>query len=276
VLGRAAEHARRAGNIRLETVVLPWAFLALDEGPTPVDEAIQIIRGSVEGHAGDRLLAMLAGRHLAQLEAMRGRTDEARRLIDEAIATGRDLGMRVSLGAGLLRARSTVAILSEDLGRAEADLREAVEILAEAEDWGHLASVAPDLALMRLRIGGREQEALEAIELGWPTMIEDDVDAQVRARSAKALYLSRVGEIDEAEELARDAVRRAWLTDYVNLRALAAEALADVLFRAGRPGDAAEELEKAIEVHRAKGNVMAAEADRRLLAQRAATAGKDR
>ncbi len=277
VLGRAAELARRTGNIRLETEARQWGFLALAEGPTPVEEGIRLINGTLEGHGDDRLFNMHAGRYLAEFEAMRGRAEEARGLIEEAITTGRDLGMRVLLGAGLLRARSFVAFLSGDLERAESDLREGVEILSEAKDWGHLASVAPELALVLLSNDGREQEALEAIELGWSSMIEDDADAQVRARSAKALYLSRIGEMGEAERLARDAVRRAWATEYVRLRALAAEALADVLFRGGRPDEAAEELEKAIEVHRAKGNVVAAEADRQLLARRrAAAAGKDR
>ncbi|MGH2795732.1 MAG: ATP-binding protein [Actinomycetota bacterium] len=277
VLGRAAEHAHRGGDLRLERGSQQWAFLAITEGPAPIDEGIRRIRGALAGHEDDRLFAMHAGRYLAQLEAMTGRGDEAERWCEEAITTARDLGMQVSLGGGILRAAAVVAVLAGDLGRAERYLREAVEILVEAKDWGHLTSVAPDLALVLLSTEGREDEAFEAIELGWPTMIDDDVDAQVRARAAKAIYLGRTGDIGGAERLARDAVRRASATDYANLHVFAAEALAEVLDRGGRHDEAGAELERAIDLHRAKGNVVSVEADRRLLAyRRAAAAGKDR
>ena len=266
---RVARHARDGGNLRLELSALHWACLAIEEGPMHVEEGIRRIHSMLEGHS-DRLFAWRCSRFLAELEAMRGRFDDARRYMEESITTARELGMEVSLAAGSLRANAYVESLAGDLASAERDLRQSVETLVRIHDAGHLASIAPDLALVVLATEGREDEAIRIIELGEANMIEDDVDAQVRARSARARYLARVGEAGEAERFARDAMSRAWATDYANLRALSVEALADVLHRAGRVDEAAEALARAADVQEAKGNIVAAEADRRLLEERRA------
>jgi uncharacterized protein HemY len=79
--------------------------------------------------------------------------------------------------------------------------------------------------------------------------------------------LIRLGEADEAEQLAREAVSRAWATEYVNLRALSQEALAGLLHRSGRTSEAAEALRKAISVYEAKGNVVSAAAAHKALSE---------
>jgi tetratricopeptide (TPR) repeat protein len=204
---------------------------------------------------------------------MRGRFSEARALLSEAKEASRELGMETELASGLLRNSAEVEVLAGDLAAAETELRQAVEILERIGDFGHLASVAPDLAFVVLAAEGREREALEIIDLGAANMLEDDVDAQVRARAARAVALGRLGDVGGAERLARDAVKRGWATDYPALRAISLEALAEVFHGAGRDDEAEAALEKAIAVHDAKGNIPAAETDRRLLAERrAATA----
>lgn len=270
VFGQVAEHASRAADRRLELGALHWMCLAIEEGSTPADEGIARIEALVERVGEDRIFWLGTRRFLGMLEAMRSRFADARKLVREGKETARELGMELELASGQLRNSAYVEYLAGDLSAAETDLREAVEILERIRDVGHLASVAPDLALVLLAAGGRDREALELIELGDANMIEDDVDAQVRARAARSRVLCRLGELADGERLARDAVARAWATDYAALRALSLEALAEVLHAAGRSDEATEALEQAVAVHEAKGNVVSAEAGKRLLAERRA------
>ena len=271
VLGMAQAHARRAGDRRLERDLMFWECLAIREGPMPAEDGLRRIRARSADYAEEAVLQDWTPAYLSELEAMRGRFAEARSLAEESISVAKELGLEVKLAAGLLRAKAFVEWLSGNLAAAENVLRQGVDILVRIKDVGHLASVAPDLALVLLDMEGRDQEALRVLELGEAGMIEEDVDAQVRARSARARLHARLGDVVLAERYAREAVARAWATDYANLRALSVEALADVLHRAGRIDESAEALERAIEVQDAKGNIVAAEADRRLLAEHRAT-----
>ena len=271
VLGRARAHARRAGDRPLEHDLTDLESLAIREGPTPAEDGLRRIRARSADYAEEGVLQdWRTPAYLSELEAMRGRFAEARSLAEQSIGIAKELGLEMKLAGGLLRAKAFVEWLSGNLSAAENVLQEGVDILVRIKDLGHLASVAPDLALVLLAMEGRDQDALRVLELGEAAMIDEDVDAQVRARSARARLHARFGDVALAERYARDAVARAWATDYANLRALSVEALADVLHRAGRIDEAAESLERAIEVQDAKGNIVAAEADRRLLAERRA------
>jgi tetratricopeptide (TPR) repeat protein len=271
--------ATRVGDRRLAFSASHWIGLALAQGPTPVDEAIERIETLVRNNAGDRMFRWQTDRYKIELLAMREGFVEARALADEEIEFAVDMGLEgPPLAAGLLRASGEEAYRSGHLDRAEADLRRAVEILVRIGDKGHLASVAPDLARVLLALPGREAEAVEVLELGERSAIEDDVDAQVRLRAVRARVLSRRGEHVEAESLARDAVDRAWKTDYPILRGISLDTLAEVLERTGRVLEATEALERAITVHEAKGDVSSANRDRRAMAElRSAKtrAGKD-
>ena len=270
---RAVDHARRAGERHLELKAIDHTCIAIEQGMTPAAEGISRIERLLEGYQSERVLWARTRRFVGSLEASRGRFSEARALLREGQETTREMGMEVNLAAGQMRNSATVEYLAGDLAAAEDQLRQAVEILERIGDMGHLASVAPDLALVLLAAGGGEDEALRFAEMGAEALIEDDVDGQVRVKAAKAVALGRMGRHAEAEGLARDAVARAWRTDYAELRALSLEALAEVLHLTGRREEAAEGLERAISVHEEKGNVVSAEADRRLLAERrAATA----
>jgi DNA-binding transcriptional MocR family regulator len=126
-------------------------------------------------------------------------------------------------------------------------------------------SVAADLALVLLELDGREREIIELADVNARLMIEDDVDAVVRWDAARARAMARLGDTAEAERLARRSVDRAWATDYAELRGVSQVALAEVLQGSGRTEEAAEALRKAVAVHEAKGNVVAAAATRQKL-----------
>jgi Flp pilus assembly protein TadD len=66
------------------------------------------------------------------------------------------------------------------------------------------------------------------------------------------------GLTDEAEALAREAVRLAEPTDFLTIRADALLDLAAVLRRAGQPSDAEESIRSALALYEHKGDVVSA------------------
>jgi class 3 adenylate cyclase/tetratricopeptide (TPR) repeat protein len=277
LLERAVEHARRAGERRLEVDARRWMGLALAEGPTPAADAIDRVRELLRGHEDDPKLRCNVLRYLASMEAIGGHLSEARSLLAEGTDLARELGMTVELGAGFQRLAGRIAWLAGDNAAAEAELRQAYATLEGIGDAGHLASVAGELARVLLADAGREREVLALTDVSAAWLIDDDVDAQVLWRSARARALARLGEPAEAERLANDAVARAWASEYPELRAVSQEALSEVLQRSDRMAEAAEALRKVIAVYEAKGNVVSAAATRDKLdrLQAATRAGTD-
>ena len=264
VFRRIADLARRSGDRRLEVQSLHWTCLSYEQGLTPVEECLARINELID--ARDLRASFRWKRFVGLLEAMRGRFAEARSLTAQGMEAARELGMEMELAGSQLRDAGAVEYLAGDLAASEAYFREAVSILERIGDAGHLASLAPELAWVLLARGDRDAEALAMVELTEASMIEDDVDAVVRAYAAKAVLLSRAGEFDEAERYARDTVERSWATEYAVLRAISMEALAEVLGRAGRMAEAVEAHSNAIAAYEAKGDVTGAEAARRSFA----------
>jgi alkanesulfonate monooxygenase SsuD/methylene tetrahydromethanopterin reductase-like flavin-dependent oxidoreductase (luciferase family) len=83
----------------------------------------------------------------------------------------------------------------------------------------------------------------------------------------RARLLARRGESAEAERLALEAVSLAEETDMLNWQANVLADLAEVYVLSGRPEQARDRLEQAIELYEQKGNLVAAETARNLLAK---------
>jgi tetratricopeptide (TPR) repeat protein len=198
VFERAARYAARVGDRRLELDAKHWMNVALAEGPTPAGEAIDRVRDLLRGNEDDRTFLCSAYRAWADMEAIRGNFPEARSLLTKGSDIARELGLTVELAAGFQRTAGYVALLAGDLLSAEDELRAAVATLERIGDTGHLASAAPDLAIVLLESPGRESEALELLVANEARLIEDDVDAQVRSMTAKSRALVRLGEATEA------------------------------------------------------------------------------
>lgn len=94
----------------------------------------------------------------------------------------------------------------------------------------------------------------------------EDADAQVGWRRARAKALAGTGALDEAVRVAREATAIAARTDFLDLRGQAAADLGEVLRLAGRPQEAAAALAEAISLYEEKGNLVAAERLRAVLA----------
>ena len=253
-LDRALAAARTAGDARRVSAVLAGAPLAALWGPSPVVRAsgrcldvVRILRMT----PGNRHLEAAALSCQAVLEAMRGRAEAARAMLDGCRATFEELGLSLALLENEVHA-GLVELLDGDAAAAEAPLRSAYEgfaALGAATGTERAAALLARTLLDR----GRDDEAAELT-----SMSEDGAGEDLKATIAwcgvRAEVLARRGEHDGAEELARRGADLAAQTDALTDHADARMALAAVLRAAGRDGDADGEAQRALELYRQKEN----------------------
>ena len=260
---KAAEHARRAGDEDERNEILSWVASSLFFGPTPVPEGIrrcEEIRAEVVGNPGSEAWAL---RSLAGLHAMVGRFELARKLLAEANEIFEELGQTRSSSA--LDIDGIVELLAGDLDAAEGRLRAGYLALERMGDRAFRPTTAAHLA-EALYAQGRDEDAGPFTEISEQLAAKDDLLTQVVWRRVRAKVMARQGRIDEAEDLAQEAVAIGESTDFLNTRADALVDLADIHRRAGRLDEARTAIVKGISLYEAKGNRVAVERTRALLA----------
>jgi ATP/maltotriose-dependent transcriptional regulator MalT len=231
----------------------------------PVAEAAQVIVDELEwsratgarGHEGIQLIA------LGTLRAAEGRVAEGRRLVQEGEDLLADLGLLL-ISAGLVG--EWVDLLCERPEEMERALVVAHETLAKAGETGVRSTVAADLADV-VFAQGRTVEAERLLDGAKEIGASDDVVTRVIVARVRAKVLAGRGEAEAAERLAREAVERAFATEYVQLQADTLCALADVLTATDRLPEAAQVLTEAIRVYEAKGFIVLADRARARLAE---------
>ena len=119
---RAAEHAARAGDTRLEARNVSAYTFAARFGPTPVDEAIEYCERLASQGLGDRQAEGMVLCSLAQLRAMRGDFEPARELIRLGRTLLDDLGVVVLVAATAMDC-ARIELLAGDLRTAETTTR---------------------------------------------------------------------------------------------------------------------------------------------------------
>src|SRR5262245_12946204 len=262
-LDRALAAARRAGDRRQSNAVLASAPLAALWGPSPVTRAsgrcLDVVR-VLRITQGAPAVEAVALRCQGVLEALRGRTEAARRMLASSRRMVEELGitqrlLEADVFAGL------VDLLEGDAATAERGLRAAYDGLRE-HGLGIDAAQAAALLGRALLALGRAEEA-EAVSHESEALAGDDLKAAIAWRGVRAEALARCGEHATAIELARAAVETAAATDALLDHADARLALATVLRAAGRHGDAAAEETHAIELWEAKGATLLVERTRR-------------
>jgi class 3 adenylate cyclase len=264
---RARAFARDADDPYWEATILGLHCLILYWGPTPLDEVDRQVREALaEAQRGAvRNLEATALTVLARIAALRGDLDEARELVLSAEAVAVELDQSLTRAAGCI-SQALIEMCADDLSAAEAALRVGYRDLERMGDTGPLASVAAMLARVRLLRGDADQ-AEELTRTCERIAAPEQLDAQVRWRSIRAIALARRGEADEAERLARHAVYLVGKTDQLDSRAEAHVDLAEVLRLAGRAGEATLELERAVVLYQEKGNEIGERNARRQLAR---------
>ena len=147
---------------------------------------------------------------------------------------------------------------------AEKVFRRSFEMLEEMGDKTMASWAAAELAEALCEQGNfaeAERYAQESKSCAGP----DDVDCQIRWRSAHARVLAQRGELEEAERLTREAGELLKTFEDPNLRATGLLAQAAVAAIAGRRDEAASALGGALSCYEAKGNVMGADRAKLLL-----------
>jgi tetratricopeptide (TPR) repeat protein len=261
---RALIHARAAGDTAQEQSTLLWLAGALQNGPTPADEALARVLEITELSGLSAHTSAWARVCAAGLEAMLGRFDRARQLSATARVQLEELGLRLELASEPLEGSGLVEFLAGDLVTAEQDLRRGVELLEELSASGYQASVAGLLSEV-LYLQGRDQEALELTRTVERLASGDDIDAQARFRAVRAKVLAGQSQTQEAIRLAEEAIQLTEVTDYLNLRADGHLSRAEVLHQFERVGEAISAAEQAHHLYEQKGNIVSAARVRELL-----------
>ena len=231
----AAELARAAERPADAAAALRGASRALLDGPTPIEEALDRSAELRDAAAGYPLAEHdLAGVH-AVLLARRGRTDEARGLIDATIACVGSLVADADLAVALHRS-GVIWWLAGEFHAAEPPIQRALAAAALARDDRLRARIAASWANLVLATEDRVDEAIALADVAetWGT----DPAARVGWRTARARALVRMGDAETADRLGRQAVSLAEQTDSTDLRANALLHLAEVLRLSGRPAEA--------------------------------------
>ena len=271
-LDRALAAAREAGDTRRATAVLAGAPLAALWGPSPVARAsgrcldvVRVLRITTSAAT----VEATSLRCQAVLEALRGRTDAARRMLAAARRSLEELGHRHGLLSTEMFA-GMVELLADDPAAAEPLLRAArdgfVELGAGA-DAGQAAAILGRALLALGRTDEAEQLTVESEVLGGA-----DLKTAIAWRAVRAEALAQRGSVEEALELATAAVALTEPTDALLDQADTHLALATVLQLAGRSHEAGAAATRAVELYERKGATVLAERARRLVVDAPAAA----
>jgi DNA-binding SARP family transcriptional activator len=258
---RALDHCRRSGWST--AACLGDLTAALYHGPTPAREGVRRCRALLKGaDVGGEANVLV---HLGGLEAMHGRFDEARRLVERSQGLYEDIGQSALAHANCGGIRGQIELLAGETAAAEQALRDSYDALESIGDRAYLATRAAQLA-DAVYAGGRHDEAERWTRIAKDGGSADDVPTQILWRGVRAKLLALAGEPAEAQALAEEALRLAAATDALNQRANVALDLAEVLRLAGRKEDAATAAGQALELFDQKGNTAAAARVRSLIA----------
>jgi class 3 adenylate cyclase/tetratricopeptide (TPR) repeat protein len=255
---RALLHARNAGDERREAAILRGIVSIALWGSEHVEPALARCHAILD-ETSNRLGQANCLVRIGGLEGLAGRFDAAREAIAQARAIMDDHGLRH------LKAHSTdvavlVEMLANDYRAAEREARAAYAVL---EEMGSRIYQAEEALLIgrALEAQGRTDEAEEwlviAKELG------DPVGPEILLLQAQLMV--RRGLLDEAEELARTALKRGEGPP-VPLLADPRFTLGEILARAGRSEEARQAAEQSLRRYEAKGIAPLTEKARALLA----------
>jgi tetratricopeptide (TPR) repeat protein len=264
---RALEHARRAGSRLDEAFSLIFLGWLLVEGSVPVSEGIRVSERLLRELANDPLgKTTIASAALANLMAMEGRFREASTLLARSRTEAQEFGLGLFGNVVELVGGGRVETRTGDLDAAERTTCAVAERSAKIGDnWGYAVA-----SLDRARVVcdlGRPRECLEILEESEQHPAPPDIDIVVKRPITRALALARLGRPDEAEPLAREALRHVDGTQFLGFHADALLVLAEVLRLAGRPAEVVNALEEAVGLYERKGNVVSAAKARSLLAE---------
>ena len=253
-LEQALLYARRAGDLRQESVALGGLPLSLSWGATPIPEAVGRCRELLVQAGSNRTIEAKILVVLAELEAGLGHFDEARSLYGRSKTIVEELGLQLQLGVQTFAA-GTIELLAGDPEAAEVELRVGLDTLQRIGAQVASSTIAGLLGAA-VYAQGRYDDAERLTELSEATAPEEDIATQIFWRGTRAKLLARKGIVDEAESVASDAVGLAAWTDALTVHGDALMNLAEVLRLVGDKEEAAAAAREARRLYEEKGNVV--------------------
>jgi hypothetical protein len=233
------------------------------DGPTHAAVASERLQEVHHELSGDPLGRAIVEAYMAPLLVMQGRLDDARRLISGSQAAMQEFGTG-PLQTVVYRLSGRVEMLAGEPAITERLTRIVVDRSADrAESWFY-ALCSMDLARAVCE-QDRFAECLAILDESERHPSPPDFEIVVNRPTTRALALARLGQLEEAEQLARDAMGHAAGTEFLNWHAEALLVLAEVLQRTGRPTEAAAALEDAVGLYERKGNIVSVARARSLL-----------
>ena len=254
---RALNHARRSRDRLEESEVVEWLLICLMFGPCPAKEGIARC-GRLLGETDEPGLHARVTMSLAWFEAADGDELQAKKLVADGL---RALDEHGQLVPSVLFSAALTLMLLDDWTEAEMALLRAYEPLRAHGRIGHFGAHAVGLALVRYR-QGQYDEAREFLREADRVLRPNDVWDQIHSRATGGKILARLGDLDGAETIVREAVELATNSDLLDSQADMQLDLGEVLELAGRKQEAAEAIERSIALRELKGNVLAARSSR--------------
>jgi ATP/maltotriose-dependent transcriptional regulator MalT len=242
---RALEHARLAGNIRLEARMASAYANSLCDGPTPVATAIARCEEMLE-RLDHKQSAGVVLNSLACLVALNGDFERARDLYRRARAMLEDIGAAV-LAASTSFWLARVELLAGEPAVAEVELRRDYARLEEMGEVFFRTTVGSMLAQALLAQGRTAEAEALAVEVH-ALAASDDIEVDSICRSVRAKALAGRGEFVEAVRLAEEAAAVIPRAEAPLMRMEALVDLAEVLVASGDRTRARQALEEAREL----------------------------
>jgi class 3 adenylate cyclase len=253
-LEQALVYARRAGDLRQESVALGGLPLSLSWGATPIPEAVERCRELLVQAGSNRTIEAKIVVVLAELEAGLGHFGEARTLYGRSKTIVEELGLQLQLGVQTFAA-GTIELLAGNPEAAEVELRVGLDTLQRIGAQVASSTLAGLLGAA-VYAQGRYDDAERFTELSEATAPEEDIATQIFWRGTRAKLLARKGIVDEAESVAREAVGLAAGTDALTVHGDALMNLAEVLRLVGDKQEAVAAAREARGLYEEKGNVV--------------------
>jgi class 3 adenylate cyclase/tetratricopeptide (TPR) repeat protein len=258
-----AEKAERTGMRYLEDEALRRIALAHLMGPRPIPETIERLEQFAADYEDRPLLLATIQGALSRALASSGEIDAARRLQDvEEVFL--EAGMELEASSAY-NTRAWVARCAGDVEEEARVFQAMVTRLEELNDRAYLSTTYMELGTCLAQLG-QDEEAQRALERARELTSPDDMIDVVGIAALAALLEARRGEVDEALDLAREAVARIDGTDNVDLKLRTRRIAAEALQRAGRTAEARSLLHESVALAEEYGHEVAGARARERLA----------
>jgi tetratricopeptide (TPR) repeat protein len=269
-MGKAGEATRRAralvelgeGNEMWQREARMARGVSLVFGPTPVDEAVAELQSLIDRAASSNW-AIGANHGIARLRMLQGRFAEARERSARSRAAFEELGNRQQV-ASVIGSDGVIEHLSGNYEEAARLIRQSYDAMTAIGDQSFASTIAVGLGDVYLDLH-EDDEAWRFGTIARETSSSDDVVSQAGGRGVQARVLSRRGDHDAAEALAREGVEIMARTDYLDQHGNSVVHLAHVLHAAGKVDEAVAAARQAVGLYEQKGATFFEERTQRLI-----------